>query len=479
VKTAQPAIAAVLTMLLCAAGIAVADSSNLLGVTVVDSYVSPKGAYVNIVTPGRPGAAAGLRPSDIIVGADGHPVTGAGALNAILARHRAGDEITLRVVHYGKAPTDISVALGGAGKVPSARPAAAASRPARVAAAAPPMRAGAAAAPSTRWVTYTDPAEHAFSIQVPAGWSVAGGSRRMSAVEIRSGVETRSPDGSMILFYGDLNVPVFTVPSQMLAMAGFRPGMVYSPGYGQQFLVMPYLSGENFAAQWGGRRVGNYCSGVSLLRAQPRPDASRGIDMAYAQMGIRTSVQAGEASFSCTMAGGPADAYVFAGTELVQASAGSMWDLKSFAGFVATAARAGAANMLLSHMVTSFAIDPNWAARQAQLTAQTTQIVTQTNQVVSNAIIQNGRTLSETSDRIFEAGQARSRAEDNAIENYDEKAVRGTSEYVNPETGATYGNLDNTKAHQYVNPSGQTFGTDSENSPGLGWTELQRVPPGQ
>lgn len=301
----------------------------------------------------------------------------------------------------------------------------------------------------------------------------------MSTVEIRSGVVAQSPDGSIKLFYGDVNVPIFTVPSQMLAMGGYRTGMVYSPGYGQQLVIMPYMSGENFASQWGGKRIAQDCTGVSLVNAQPRPDASRGIDMAFANGGVRTSILAGEANFSCTMGGQPADGYVFAGTELVQASASSLWDVKALAGFVATASQAREASALLSHMVGSFTIDADWAARQSQMTAQTNQIVEQTNQVVSNAIIQNGRSLAEASDRIFQAGQARSKAQFNAIENYDEKAVRGTSSYVNPDTGTSYGNLDNSKAHQYVNPSGQTFGTDSENSPGPGWTELQRVPPGQ
>ncbi len=468
-KAARGAATTVLALVVLFA-IASAGDANLLGVTVVDSYVSPRGAYVNVVTPNSPGALAGLQPSDVIVGADGRRVTGAGDPQVLLGNHRAGDKITLRVVHYGKAPTDIAVTLGGA----AGSPAGAAPAGRAVAAAPPPVP-----APSVTWVTYADPAEHAFTIQVPQGWNISGGSRRMSTIEIRSGVDARSPDGAIDLFYGDLNIPIFTVPSPMLAMAGLRPGMIYNPGYGQQFVIMPYMNGENFAAQWGGKRVAGDCTGVSLVRAQGRPDASRSIDMAYAQGGVQTSILAGEANFSCTAGGGRADGYVFAATELVQTQTSSLWDVKGFAGFVAPAARAGDASALLSHMVASFSIDPNWAAQQAQVTAQTNRIVEQTNQVVSNAIIQNGRTLSEMSDRIFQAGQARSNEQFNAVENYDEKAVRGTSDYVNPETGTTYGNLDNSKAHQYVNPSGQTFGTDSENSPGPGWTELQRVPPGQ
>ena len=470
------ALAAAILAMLALTATASADG-GLLGVAVVDSYVAPKGAYVNIVAPDSAAAAAGIVPGDVIVAADGNPVGGAGDLVAILARHRAGDEIALSVVHFGKPAATVTLALGSSAAAPVASAPPAASRSESM---APPgaMRAPTSSIP-VRWVTFTDPIEHAFTIQVPAGWNVAGATRRMSTVEIRTGIEAQSPDGTIKLFYGDLNIPIFTVPSQMLAMGGLRQGMVYNAGYGQQLLIMPYMDGENFAARWGQTRISRDCMGVSIVNASPRPGASRGIDAAYAALGVRTSIQAGEANFACTIGGRRAEGYVFAGTEIVQAGASTLWDVKSLAGFVAIADRAAEASNLLSHMVASFAVDPGWAAQQAQTTVQTNRLVEQTNQIVSNAIIQNGKTLSETTDIIVKGGEARSNQEFKAIENYDEKAVRGTSSYVNPETGTTYGNLDNSKAHQYVGPSGQPFGTDSENAPGPNTTELQRIPPGQ
>jgi hypothetical protein len=45
---------------------------------------------------------------------------------------------------------------------------------------------GATIAPlAVRWVKFTDPVEHAFTIDVPAGWRVSGGIKRMSAVAVR------------------------------------------------------------------------------------------------------------------------------------------------------------------------------------------------------------------------------------------------------------------------------------------------------
>jgi len=267
------------------------------------------------------------------------------------------------------------------------------------------------------------------------------------------------------------------VPSPLLARGGLGVGRVYNAGYGQQLVVMPYYNGTAFADQWGAQRVGRTCMGVQRMGAQPRPDASSGIDRAFAAYGIRTSIQAGEANFACTFQGAPGLGYVFAATELVQSQMGALWDVKSLVGFVATRSLAAEANALLGRIVASFAIDSGWAARQQQAAAQTSAMVAQTNQVVSNAIAQNGRTLQATSDMIVNGGKARSDATFNAIERYDENAVRGTSTYVSP--GGTTKTLDNSVAHQYIDNQGYTHGTNSESSPPLGWTEMQRVQPGQ
>jgi hypothetical protein len=488
---ATAGLAAALAIALAIPGIAPAraqdQQENLFGATLVDSYVSPKGAFVNVVKPGGAAAAGGILSGDVVTAADGKTVTGANDLRAILAQHRPGDALSLHVVRFGNTQKDFRVALGGGTAAPA------------TAQAPPPSQAPAAPAPAQnatqqniQWVTYADPSEHAFTLQVPAGWRFSGGSRRMSTIEIRSGVEAVSPDGAIILFYGDLGIPIFTLPTPLLQRAGFRPGMTYSPGYGQSFMVMPYNNGQSFAANWGAMRVSRECGGAARASSRPRPDSSQGITAAYAQNGIRTSVLAGEAGFSCNLRGAPATGYVFAATELVQSQVSSLWDVKSVVGFIATNQRAAEATALLGHMVSSFAIDPNWAARQQQNAAQTDRVVQQTNQVVSsaiqanfqaeqarsNAIMQNYQSQQNTSNMIIQGGQQRSNETSNAIENYDENAVRGTSTYVNPDTG-TARTLDNEVSHQYVNPSGTTYGTNSENQPGYGWTELQRVPAGQ
>jgi len=57
-----------LSLMACLPPVVAAQDTGLLGATLTDSYVSPKGAFVNIVTPGGSIAHAGLLGGDVITG---------------------------------------------------------------------------------------------------------------------------------------------------------------------------------------------------------------------------------------------------------------------------------------------------------------------------------------------------------------------------------------------------------------------------
>jgi hypothetical protein len=300
------------------------------------------------------------------------------------------------------------------------------------------------ASSSVRWTTFRDPAEGAFTIEVPAGWRVSGGSRRRSAVDIPSGVEAASPDGSILLFFGDPVLPVFSVPNRLTAAAGLREGMNY-PGMANVILAR-YQPGAQFAAAWGAQRVARVCAQPQVKAARARPEASRSIDMAYAAGGVRTQVEVGEAVFACTLGGAAGGAYAFAGTELVQTTGTAMWDLKVGGGFAARSDRMALASALLSHMAASYAIDPSWLQRQQGTTMAVSRITTET-----------GHAISKTIDDSFAFRQGQYAHTDEF-----DRAIRGMAVFNDPVKGPV--ELEN-RDYQWKLPNGQTQATNSPNPP--------------
>jgi putative serine protease PepD len=70
-----------------------------------------EGAYVVQVSPGGPGAVAGIKAGDVITVADSTLITSADELTVVVQQHKPGDVIKLRYYRGSKA-VDVSVTLG-------------------------------------------------------------------------------------------------------------------------------------------------------------------------------------------------------------------------------------------------------------------------------------------------------------------------------------------------------------------------------
>lgn len=74
-------------------------------------YDLPVGIYVGGVFPGGPADLAGMQPEDIIVAIDNKEIKTFSELQGTLAKHRAGDEITVKVMRTGRTIT-LKITLG-------------------------------------------------------------------------------------------------------------------------------------------------------------------------------------------------------------------------------------------------------------------------------------------------------------------------------------------------------------------------------
>ena len=254
-------------------------------------------------------------------------------------------------------------------------------------AAAACSRVGAAQA-DQKWTTYTDPGAHAFTVEVPAGWQVAGGTQRISASDIREGVVMRSPDGAVQLFFGDPALPVFMVPSPALASMGLRTGMSFSPGPGMNLFLAAYVPGQRFAAQWGAFRISEICGQVALEGSRRLPQVADAADQMFRQLGVPGTMEAGDAAFGCVLANGaPAKGYAFTATRLTPTRSSELWNVASAAGYIAPADRLDEARALLAHVIESYRVDPVWAAQQQVMPANVGAVVIQTNAAIAQTIL--------------------------------------------------------------------------------------------
>ena len=440
-------------LILCVAFAAGAASAQPRAMALFDSDLAAKGAFVSV--PGPVLAGAGVNPGDIIAAVDGHAIRTAAEYQAWAGRH-AGGPLRLKVVRGGGRTDEVLVGLPGGGAAIAAVKAPAPGRPAPGPApiASPPPAPVRQAPLAVRWSSFRDPTEGAFTLQVPAGWRVSGGMRRVTALDLRPGVQAVSPDGSIVLFFGDPSVQVFALPNALLAQMGVREGMIYPNT--PNMTVARYQPGDVFARTWGARRIGSFCRQPEVRAARARPDAGRSIDMAFGAGGVRSTIRAGEAVFACTLNGAPGGAYAFAATQLAETTGNGIWQAMVMAGFVARSDRVRDASRLLDQMVGSYAYDPTWMRRQQGLTMDVSRITTQTNDAVSRSIHDS-----------FEVGKGRY----DHIDAFDQ-AIRGVETFNDPVRGPV--ELTNFE-HQWRLPNGTTVGTHSATPPQPGAVEMGRA----
>ena len=322
--------------------------------------------------------------------------------------------------------------------------------------------AGLARSQEVQWQRVSDPNEHAFSVEVPVGWHTEVGLVRRNGIEPRVVITMRSADRAMSLFYGDGRIPVFTATSELLASGGFQEGMLYVPAPGMRTLVAKYQTGAEFALKWGSERIGRECQDLKSAEARALPEADRVLDFDYTLRGVRLSNESGEASFSCSMRGVPAAAYVFATTQqpavsFIQAQ-NARWWLDLWAGFIAAKHRAGEAVEILTHIVNSLALDPGWIATQGQTTMAAGRIASAASMAITQSIGDAYWYQLAMQDPVFAHGS---------------QARRGVATFYDPELGIRRDLHD--RGYKWIDPAGNIISTELHEAPCPYCRELKRV----
>lgn len=102
---------------------------------------------------------------------------------------------------------------------------------------------------SLRYVRWTDPREHGYSVEVPQGWAVDGGTYRFETSDIRSMTRVTSPNKDMMIQTGDQNLPLWLMPPSRSVMRTYpnaREGVPFSPNHTTQMMVLRYMPSPEF-----------------------------------------------------------------------------------------------------------------------------------------------------------------------------------------------------------------------------------------
>lgn len=408
-----------------AAGLAVAVADGaatagkgLLGVALVlNPFVRWQGALIGRVAPQTAAARAGLQPRDLIVRADSQPIGSAADLTAYLGTHRAGDRIALTVMRWNGsafARIQVSVTLGPMPGQGSPGPAGAA----QASPTSPPRPSAAQAAPAqglsqVSWTTFTDPYEHAFTIDVPRGWKVAGGVYRKIPLWGSLVLRALSPDRRTLIAIGDPDSVPYGAP----------------------------IAAQDYVRRFTESAMSPACTGLQIVEVHELQDVEQ-YAMSHS-LGTFSQWSAAQASFTC---GGERQAGM-AGKAIAVMQ--YMTTLRSghaqvLAAFVTTSGQEDAADQLLNHMIQSKVQNPAWSAQQEH-----------------------------TAEGLHQAALARWRGEQRQFGQMDD-AITNTGHFAAPD-GRRY-DLDARPRYEWLMPDGSTIGTDTPTAPAPGAQLLTRQP---
>lgn len=309
-------------------------------------------------------------------------------------------------------------------------------------------RNGTEAGPALRFQRFMDPREGAFTLEVPVGWNTQGGTYRRTAVDVKQWLKISSPDGKIILWTQEPQLPgIFNLPVQ-----GLPPG----PNTAQ------YMQGIQFA-EFVLRRF--YLPGVQIqiVNRKNRTDLQAQADQVarqYPVAGMQKTTTYGEIDFQYMRNGQKFVGTILGGTQVTVIAGMGSWYPMVIGGWTAPEDQARIALAVQDHGRQTYVASAEWARTQQGTTAKVSQITKETGDYVSKVRSDEywGRQKSNDvmSERRADGNRDRVRLED-------------------PYTGQKYEAVSGKNYYYVHSPSGQVMGTNNTERPNVDVTELRQV----
>ena len=305
------------------------------------------------------------------------------------------------------------------------------------------------------WVRFTDPAEGAFSMDVPVGWQVQGGMYRFGYFDVRWMMDVRSLDSKIILRIMDVNVPPYTLPDQSTG----PEGQEYSKPNQFQMMVSRYRDGQSYSELYARHRFSHICKTVTRRHRDWVPT----MPPAWAD-DPGTKATEGGVAYDCDTSDGPRIVSVYARTALNN----GLWFVTPIS-IMATADRTALAHSVVQHMIDSWEKNQRWAQYQNQMTQVGLDQVRRGFQQFMSEVQAYHNQRTAAMDQQVARFESRQNAQAEQVSRFGE-ILSGVQDVEDPMTGARFQVFSGPKANYYVNGNGVKV--NSNISPGPDFHQL-------
>lgn len=333
-----------------------------------------------------------------------------------------------------------------------------------------------------RMVSWQDPSEQAFTVQVPQGWQIGGGIHRNSPMDARAYVYAVSSDGKVRVWVNDPNVLPRQEPNAMYHSIGWYEGRtVRAPG--GPLLIERFRSGTQFAQEFTAQKI---CKNLQTLSGFDLPREAQQMTVAIApsaaQVGARIQASAGEIVYHC----GEQSGYTMAVTLLAYGGPQSprIWTIEKLDGYLSDKSDVDIARYVLNSMIASFRMDPNWEMQYQRQVRDTTgalmaisnQVTQQSIQLAQQSLQQNIRQVQQRQQQFDQMTNMRASSFKNQMDSQDRMRQRWSDITLGQIHGCDDNGNCSTQSNEYQNhwvaPNGSVVpGPSDGSSPGPGYHE--------
>jgi hypothetical protein len=331
-----------------------------------------------------------------------------------------------------------------------------------------------------KMMVWQDPTEHAFTLQVPQGWQIGGGTHRNSPMDARGYVYAVSPDGKIRVWVNDPSVLPRQEPNSMYYSLGWYEGRTVR-GPGGPLFIERFRTGTQFAQEFTSQRIcrnQQTLSGFDLAKEAQRMNVA--MAPAAAQVGARIQASAGEIIYQC----GEQSGYTFSVTLLAFGSAQGphIWTVEKLAGYLSDKSDVDIARYVLNTMIASLKVDPNWQMQYERQIRDTTgalmaisnQVTQQSIQLAQQSLQQNIRQVQQRQQQFDQMTQMRESSFKNQMGSQDRIRQRWSDITLGQIHGCDDNGNCSTQSNEYqyhwMSPNGTVVGGPSDgSSPGPGY----------